>query len=191
MGDCCGGTCGCGSGGGSLQVGQAAPDFLCQAYFKGWEGSGFRELGLADYQGQWLLLFFYPLDFTLVCQTEIRALSEAQPEFQARNCEVLGASTDSQFSHRAWVGQGELGELQYPLLADFTKEVAARYGVLDAPRGFALRSCFLVSPEGRLKYACVHDIRIGHSVPEILRVLDALQSGDACPANWQPGDQTL
>ncbi len=171
-----------------------APDFKAQALV----GKGFREIQLADYKGKWVALFFYPLDFTFVCPTEITAFSDRAAEFHALGCEILGCSVDSQFSHLAWVNtprkDGGVGEVKYPLLADITKSIARSYGVLvnDA---IALRGLFLINPKGKVSYAVVHDLAVGRSVDETLRVLRAFQqvekTGEVCPANWSEGKKTM
>jgi peroxiredoxin (alkyl hydroperoxide reductase subunit C) len=150
---------------------------------------------LADYQGQWLVLFFYPLDFTFVCPTEILALSDRYDEFVELGAEVLGVSTDSVYAHRAWISipreQNGLAGLRYPLAADSTKQVAADYGVLVEEEGIALRGLFLIDPQGVLQYSVIHNLNIGRSVDETLRVLEALQTGCLCGADWQPGQPSL
>jgi peroxiredoxin (alkyl hydroperoxide reductase subunit C) len=171
-----------------------APDFKAQALV----GKGFKEIQLADYKGKWVALFFYPLDFTFVCPTEITAFSDANEEFKKLGCEILGCSVDSQFSHLAWTNlsrkEGGLGEIKYPLLADITKSIARSYGVLinDA---VALRGLFLISPKGKVAYSVVHDLAVGRSVEETLRVLRAFQqvekTGEVCPANWSEGKKTM
>ena len=171
-----------------------APDFKAQALV----GKGFKEIQLADYKGKWVALFFYPLDFTFVCPTEITAFSDAHAEFGKLGCEIIGCSVDSQFSHLAWTNlsrkEGGLGEIKYPLLADITKSIARSYGVLvnDA---VALRGLFLISPKGKVAYAVVHDLAVGRSVEETLRVLKAFQqvekTGEVCPANWSEGKKTM
>ncbi len=174
------------------QVGSPAPDFALPSTK---DATGPHDLGkevrLADYRGKWLVLFFYPLDFTFVCPTEIRALSDRRDEFQEFDAEILGCSTDSVFSHWAWLNTAPenngISGTRYPLAADFTKETARAYGVLDEGSGTARRGLFIVDPEGRLRYAVVTDDNIGRSVDETLRVLQALQTGGLCPANWQPG----
>ena len=175
-------------------VQQDAPDFKTTAVV----GKQFKEIQLADYKGKWVALFFYPLDFTFVCPTEIVAFSDAHDEFKKLNCEILGCSVDSQFSHLAWINtarkEGGLGELSYPLLADVTKKIAGSYGVLTAG-GVALRGLFLISPKGKVAYSVVHDLSVGRSVDETLRVLSAFQqvekSGEVCPANWTKGKKTM
>jgi peroxiredoxin 2/4 len=152
-------------------------------------------VSLDDYKGKWLILFFYPLDFTFVCPTEILALSERYDEFQAVNAEVLGVSTDSVYSHRAWLMTPEdengIQGTKYPLAADQTHEVSEAYGVLVEEEGVALRGLFIIDPEGILQYSVIHNLNIGRSVDETLRVLEALQAGGLCGANWEPGDDLL
>jgi len=171
-----------------------APDFKAQALV----GKSFKEIQLADYKGKWVALFFYPLDFTFVCPTEIVAFSDHAAEFKKLGCEILGCSVDSQFSHLAWTNlsrkEGGLGEIKYPLLADITKNIARSYGVLinDA---VALRGLFLINPKGKVAYSVVHDLAVGRSVEETLRVLKAFQqvekTGEVCPANWSEGKKTM
>jgi len=174
-------------------VGKQAPDFTMETAFG--NGEGFGKVSLNDYKGKWLVLFFYPLDFTFVCPTEITSLSNAAPTFRDLNCEILGVSTDSKHSHRAWINtpvdQNGLGQLGFPLAADLTKSVARDYGVLIEEEGIALRGLFIIDPEGELKYQVVNHNDVGRSVDETLRVLQALQSGGLCPMNWKPGDKNL
>lgn len=174
-------------------VGRTAPDFSLETATG--DGKDFGTASLADYKGKWLILFFYPLDFTFVCPTEIVALSEAAASFEALNTEVLGVSVDSKHSHRAWINTPKdsngLGTLNFPLGADITKKVAKDYGVLIEEEGIALRGLFIIDPEGELKYQVVNHNDVGRSVDETLRVLQALQSGGLCPINWKPGDKTL
>lgn len=173
-------------------VGLPAPKFEMEAYMSNGE---FGKVFLDDYKGKWLVLFFYPLDFTFVCPTEITALSQAYDQFKALDCEIVGASTDSKFSHKAWVNmpvdQGGLGHIHFPLGQDITHEVSRNYGVLIEEAGVALRGLFIIDPEGVLKYSVVNHNDIGRSVEETLRVLQALQTGGLCPANWKPGQKTL
>ena len=154
-----------------------------------------KEISLSDYRGKWLIFFFYPLDFTFVCPTEITALSDRATEFQEFDCEILGCSTDSVFSHWAWLNtpreKNGIAGTQFPLVSDFTKSVARAYGVLDEKSGVAQRGLFIIDPEGVLKYAVVTDDNVGRSVEETLRVLQALQTGGLCPAEWKPGKALL
>jgi peroxiredoxin (alkyl hydroperoxide reductase subunit C) len=178
------------------QVGKPAPDFELPST-KG--ATSAKDLGarvkLSDYRGKWLIFFFYPLDFTFVCPTEITALSDRANEFNEFDAQILGASCDSEHSHWAWMKvpreQNGIAGLKYPLAADYTKEVARAYGVLDERTGVAQRGLFIINPEGILKYAVVTDDNVGRSVDETIRVLQALQTGGLCPAEWKPGKALL
>ncbi|QQE75168.1 peroxiredoxin [Brevibacillus composti] len=174
-------------------VGLPAPDFTMETALG--NGQDFGKVSLSDYRGKWLVLFFYPLDFTFVCPTEIIAMSDSIEDFKDLDAEVLGVSVDSKHSHRAWINtprdQNGLGGLNYPLASDFLKTVARDYGVLDEEGGVAFRGLFIIDPEGVLRYQVVTDLNIGRSVEETLRVLQALQSGGLCPANWRPGQGHL
>lgn len=174
-------------------VGLPAPDFTMETALG--NGKDFGKVSLSDYKGKWLVLFFYPLDFTFVCPTEIIAFSDAIEDFKDLEAEVLGVSVDSIHSHRAWINtprdQNGLGGLNYPLASDFNKTVARAYGVLDEEAGVAFRGLFIIDPEGILRYQVVTDLNIGRSNDETLRVLQALQSGGLCPANWRPGQKHL
>jgi alkyl hydroperoxide reductase subunit AhpC len=175
-------------------VQKQAPDFKGQAVV----GKAFKEIQLSDYKGKWLVLFFYPLDFTFVCPTEIIAFSDAIDQFREFDCEIVGCSVDSQYTHLAWINtpraEGGVGDLRYPLLADLTKEIARNYGVL-LEGGVAVRGLFLINPKGQVVYSVVHDLGVGRSVDETLRVLTAFQqvekTGEVCPANWKPGADTM
>lgn len=175
-------------------VQKVAPDFTTDAVV----GGEFKQIKLSDYKGKWVVLYFYPLDFTFVCPTEITAFSDRIADFKKLNAEVLACSVDSKFSHLAWINtprnQGGLGKLENPLLADLNKKIAADYGVLlDA--GIALRGLFIINPEGKVAYEVVHDLGIGRNVEEVLRVLEAIQTvqktGEVCPANWSKGGKTM
>ncbi|MDQ2865643.1 MAG: peroxiredoxin [Candidatus Eremiobacteraeota bacterium] len=178
------------------QVGKPAPEFALQSTK---DATGAKDLGkeikLADYKGKWLVFFFYPLDFTFVCPTEITALSDRYDQFKEIDAEVLGASTDSVHSHWAWINtpkeKNGIAGLKYPLVSDYTKETARSYGVLDEMSGIAQRGLFIIDPDGVLKYAVVTDDNVGRSVEETLRVLQALQTGGLCPAEWKPGKALL
>jgi len=169
-----------------LQVGKSAPNFEAQAVV----GTEFQNIKLSDYKGKWVVLFFYPLDFTFVCPTEIKAFSVRAKDFEEAGAVILGGSVDSKFSHLAWI-KSDLGQLNYPLFSDMTKEISLSYGVLKEDLGIALRGLFLINPEGILEYQVVHDLSVGRSVGETLRVLKALQTGENCPIDWNPGDATL
>lgn len=174
-------------------VGKPAPDFTMETVTG--DGKDFGKVSLSDYRGKWLVFFFYPLDFTFVCPTEITALSEAAAEFAELDTEILGVSVDSIHSHKAWLNTPKdmngLGPVNFPLASDITKKVASDYGVLIEEEGVALRGLFIIDPEGELKYQVVNHNDVGRSVEETLRVLQALQSGGLCAMNWKPGDKNL
>ncbi|MBC7961078.1 MAG: peroxiredoxin [Vallitaleaceae bacterium] len=154
------------------------------------DGSDFGQVSLEDYKGKWLVLFFYPLDFTFVCPTEITGFSKRYEEFTKLGADVLAVSVDSQHSHKAWIN-GSLGKIKFPIASDITKSVARDYGILIEEAGIALRGLFIIDPEGELKYSVVNALNVGRSVGETVRVLQALQSGGLCPIDWEPGQQTL
>ncbi|GAB2691363.1 peroxiredoxin [Paenibacillus thermoaerophilus] len=174
-------------------VGKPAPDFTMETALG--NGKDFGRVSLSDYKGKWLVLFFYPLDFTFVCPTEIVALSDAAQTFADLNTEILGVSVDSKHTHRAWINtpreENGLGQLNFPLASDILKTVARDYGVLIEEEGVALRGLFIIDPDGILKYQVVNHNDVGRSVDETLRVLQALQSGGLCPMNWKPGQKHL
>jgi alkyl hydroperoxide reductase subunit AhpC len=178
-----------------LQPTQQAPAFKAQAVVNG----QFKEVSLADYKGKNVVLFFYPLDFTFVCPTEILAFSDKVDEFAKRNTQVIGVSIDSHFSHLAWVNtdrsQGGIKGLGYPLVADITKEIARSYGVLKEDEGIAFRGLFLIDKNGVIQHMVVNNLPLGRSVDETLRMVDALTfhetHGEVCPADWKPGSATI
>jgi len=172
-----------------------APNFKATAVMA---DNSFKEISLSDYRGKYVLLFFYPLDFTFVCPSEILAFDRAVDEFQKRNCEVIGVSVDSHFTHLAWketpVEKGGIGSVRFPLVADLSKSISRDYGVL-LESGIALRGLFLIDKDGIIRHMLVNDLPLGRSVDEALRVLDALQFvekyGEVCPANWKPGEEAM
>jgi peroxiredoxin (alkyl hydroperoxide reductase subunit C) len=178
-------------------VGKPAPEFELEGYFKG----EFKNYKLSDFKGKWVVLLFYPLDFTFVCPTEVLSFSKSAKEFEERNCQVLGVSVDSKFVHKAWVDSrhedgGLGGSLDYPLLADINKTTARQYGVLFEEAGVAYRGLFLIDPEGVVMHATINNLSVGRSVNEALRVLKAFQfvtshEGEVCPANWEEGADTM
>jgi peroxiredoxin (alkyl hydroperoxide reductase subunit C) len=181
---------------GCLRVGQAAPDFSATAVYD----QEFKTIKLSDYRGKYVVLFFYPLDFTFVCPTEITAFSDRYSEFKALNTEVLGVSVDSEFSHLAWIQTdrkaGGLGDLSYPLVADLKKEISTAYNVLDPDAGVALRGLFIIDPNGVIQHATINNLAVGRNVDETLRVLQAFQyvqshPDEVCPAGWKPGEKTM
>jgi peroxiredoxin (alkyl hydroperoxide reductase subunit C) len=181
---------------GCLRVGQPAPDFTATAVYD----QEFKTIKLSDYRGKYVVLFFYPLDFTFVCPTEITAFSDRYDEFKAINTEVLGVSVDSEFSHLAWIQtdrkSGGVGDLSYPLVSDIKKEISAAYNVLDPEAGIALRGLFIIDKEGVIQHATINNLAFGRSVEETLRTLQAIQyvqshPDEVCPAGWKPGDATM
>ncbi|NJO43561.1 MAG: peroxiredoxin [Cyanobacteria bacterium CRU_2_1] len=181
---------------GCLRVGQAAPDFTATAVYD----QEFKTIKLSDYRGKYVVLFFYPLDFTFVCPTEITAFSDRYEEFKSLNTEVLGVSVDSEFSHLAWIQtdrkSGGVGDLNYPLVSDIKKEISAAYNVLDPEAGIALRGLFIIDKDGVIQHATINNLAFGRSVDETSRTLQAIQyvqshPDEVCPAGWKPGDKTM
>ena len=174
----------------SVLVTKTAPNFKAQAVMA--DGS-FKEISLSDYQGKYVVLFFYPLDFTFVCPTEIIAFSDRAAEFSKLGVQLIGVSVDSHFSHLAWRNtprdQGGLGNIEYPLVADLSKQIARDYGVLMEGPGIALRGLFIIDKAGVLKHATINDLNLGRNIDEVLRLLDAIdfseEHGEVCPAGWQ------
>lgn len=154
--------------------------------------NAFIDVNNSTYQGKWLVVFFYPKDFTFVCPTEIAAFGELNAEFRERDAQVLGASTDSEFVHWAWRReQPSLRDLPFPLLADVKRELSSDLGILDHNEGVAQRATFIVDPEGVIRFAMVTDLNVGRNPQEVLRVLDALRTGELCPCNWNRGEKTI
>ncbi|MET3289692.1 UNVERIFIED_CONTAM: peroxiredoxin (alkyl hydroperoxide reductase subunit C) [Brevibacillus sp. OAP136] len=174
----------------TARIGLPAPSFTLDTITY---DSGFPvSKSLDDYLGKWLLLFFYPFDFSRVCPTEIVSLNRRIGEFSDLNVEILGVSTDSIHTHKAWLRTGDgIGPLSFPLASDFSKEVTALYGVLDEATKAPLRASFLIDPQGIVQYYVVSNSKVGRSVDETLRVLEALQSGGLCPMDWKPGEKTI
>ena len=177
-------------------VTQEAPDFTAQAVLP---DDTFAELTLSKYRGKYVVLFFYPLDFTFVCPSEILAFNKRVNEFKEKNCEVIGVSVDSRFTHLAWkntpIENGGIGNVQYPLVEDLNKSIAKSYGIL-LNESVALRGLFLIDTKGTVRHSVINDLPLGRSVGEALRMLDALQfvethGGEVCPANWQEGAESM
>jgi peroxiredoxin 2/4 len=177
-------------------VTQEAPDFTAQAVMP---DNSFGELTLSKFRSKYVVLFFYPLDFTFVCPSEILAFNKRLAEFKEKNCEVIGVSVDSKFTHLAWkktsVEDGGIGNVQYPLVEDLNKNIARSYGILLNDE-VALRGLFLIDTKGFVRHAVINDLPLGRSVGEALRMLDALQfvethGGEVCPANWQEGQESM
>ncbi len=179
----------------STLVTKEAPNFTAQAVF---ENNEIKELELGSYRGKYVVLFFYPLDFTFVCPSEIIAFDKALESFKEKNAEVIGVSIDSQFTHYAWkntpVENGGIGQIRYPLVADLNKNISREYGVL-LNDSVALRGLFLIDREGIVRHSLINDLPLGRNVDEALRILDALQfteeHGEVCPANWREGEDAM
>ncbi len=176
----------------SVLVGKAAPEFTAQAVMP---DNSFQEISLSDYKGKHVVLFFYPLDFTFVCPSELIAFDHRLNEFKERGVEVIGASIDSHFSHLAWknteVSNGGIGNVQYPLIADIDKSITEAYDMRTGP-GIALRGSFLIDKEGVVQHQVVNNLPLGRDIDEMLRMVDALQfteeHGEVCPAGWNKGE---
>ncbi|WP_036478364.1 peroxiredoxin [Myxosarcina sp. GI1] len=181
---------------GCLRVGQQAPEFTATAVFD----QEFKIVKLSDYRDRYVVLFFYPLDFTFVCPTEIIAFSDRYNEFQELDTEILGVSVDSEFSHLAWIQtprkEGGIGDIEYPLISDIKKELSTDYNVLDPEAGVALRGLFIIDRDGIIQHSTINNLSFGRSVEETLRTLKAIQYVQAhpeevCPAEWVEGDKTM
>lgn len=176
-------------------VTKEAPDFTAQAVMV---DNSFEELSLSSYRGRYVVMFFYPLDFTFVCPSEILAFNNAVEEFAKKDCQLLGVSVDSQYTHLAWkntpIEQGGIGNIKFPLVADLDKNISEAYGVL-LKDGVSLRGLFLIDKEGIIRHEVVNDLPLGRNVSEALRMVDALQFhekyGEVCPANWRPGEDAM
>lgn len=168
-------------------IGQPAPQFTATAVV---DGGDFKEINLNDYKGKWLVLFFYPLDFTFVCPTELTQFKDNLGAFSEEGAEVVGVSVDSVHSHKRWL-KDDLGDLGYPLIGDMTKRLSRDYGVLMEESGIATRGTFIIDPEGTIQYMGIHNLNVGRDAGEILRVLSGLKSGELCAAGWKKGDDHL
>ncbi|MGL4588793.1 MAG: peroxiredoxin [Mycoplasmatales bacterium] len=178
----------------ATRVGEKVENFTTEAVMPNKE---FKTVSLEENMkaGKWTILFFWPLDFTFVCPTEIVALSDAVEKFERENTQIFGISTDSVHSHLAWTKlapkDGGIGDVKFPLLEDTNHSISEQFGVLIEDKGIALRGLFIISPEGVLEHATINSLNVGRSVDETLRTLSALQSGGLCPMNWSAGDETL
>ncbi|GEM_PF-1199680 len=172
----------------SPKVAQPAPTF---ENLQSYDNGTFRKISLSDYKGKWLVLFFYPRDFTFICPTEIQEFGKHYDDFLKINCEILAASTDSEYAHKAWFETDErLKEVRYAIIADTTHELAKTYDVLDTD-GSAQRGTFIIDPDGILKFMLVSADSVGRNIKDTLRVVEALQTGERCPAMWEKGQETL
>jgi alkyl hydroperoxide reductase subunit AhpC len=175
-----------------LTVGDKFPSFKLQAVVSREKGREFQEITEKSHPGKWTVAFLWPMDFTFVCPTEIAEFGRRNRDFQDRDAQVLGISTDTHFVHLAWRNNhDDLRDLPFPMVADTKRELSAALGVLHKQEGVPLRATFIVDPEGTIRFASVNDLSVGRNVDEVLRVLDALQTDELCPCNWKKGEPTL
>ncbi len=175
-----------------LKIGQKFPDYTLTGVVSSDPATAFQTIETQTFAGKWRVVFFWPKDFTFVCPTEIAGFARLDKEFKARDAQVLGVSIDSEYVHLAWRQQKEeLRSLPFPMLSDIKRELTSALGVLDAEAGVAQRATFIVDPEGIVRFVYVTDLNVGRSPEEVLRVLDALQTDELCPCNWQKGEETL
>jgi lipoyl-dependent peroxiredoxin subunit C len=175
-----------------LTIGDKLPDFKLTAVVSTEPEKEFAPISATSYPGKWLVLFFWPMDFTFICPTEIAEFGRKQREFAAHGAQVLGASTDTHYVHLAWrQHHPDLKHLPFPMLADTKRELSTALGILHKEDGVALRATFIVDPTGTIRWASVNDLSVGRNVDEVLRVLEALQTDQLTPCGWHPGEQTL
>jgi alkyl hydroperoxide reductase subunit AhpC len=175
-----------------LGVGQQFPAFEVDATVSNDMKTAFRKISNADYKGKWKVYFFWPKDFTFVCPTEIAAFGKLNKDFQDRDTQVLGGSTDSEFVHLAWRNNhADLKDLPFPMLADIKHELCDALGIIDPQAGVAQRATFVVDPENVIRFVSVNDLSVGRNPQEVIRVIDALQTDELCPCNWKKGDEVL
>jgi alkyl hydroperoxide reductase subunit AhpC len=175
-----------------LSVGTKFPDFKLKAVVSNDPNEGIVDVSLKDYKGKWLVAFFYPKDFTFVCPTEIKGFGDLTKDFKDRDTEILGFSVDSEFVHLAWRQQKEeLKDLPFPLVSDIKRELSQTLGILDPNEGVSQRATFIIDPEGVIRFVYVTDLNVGRNPKEVLRVVDALQTDELCPCNWEKGQKTL
>ncbi len=175
-----------------LGVGKKFPEFRLKATVSNDPQSAFQEISQKSYAGKWLVVFFYPKDFTFVCPTEIKAFGDLNKKFQDRDAQVLAASVDSEFVHLAWrQNHKDLNDLPFPMLADIKRELSGSLGILDDAEGVSQRATYIVDPQGIIRFISVYDLNVGRNPQEVLRALDALQTDELCPCNWEKGQKTL
>ncbi|MBM4217440.1 MAG: peroxiredoxin [Gammaproteobacteria bacterium] len=175
-----------------IGIGQQFPKFALTGVVTNYIKTAFQPFTNASAAGKWQIVFFWPKDFTFVCPTEIAAFGKLNKEFTARDAQVYGVSTDSEFVHLAWrSSKSELKDLPFPMLADIKRELTSALGIIDAEAGVAQRATYIVDPQGVIRFVYITDLNVGRSPDEVLRVLDALQTDELCPCNWQKGEDTL
>lgn len=175
-----------------LTIGQKFPEFKLTGVVSSDQKDAFKELTNASYKGKWLVVFAWPKDFTFVCPTEIAEFGRMNRDFQDRDTQVLGLSTDSDFVHLAWrQNHKDLNDLPFPMLSDIKRELSTALGIINPEAGVCNRATFIVDPEGTIRYVAVNDLKVGRNVGEVMRTLDALQTDELCQCNWQKGEDTL
>jgi len=175
-----------------LTVGEKFPNFKLNAVVSLEKEKEFQEITESTHLGKWQVIFFWPMDFTFICPTEIAEFGKRNKDFVDRDAQVLGASTDTHFVHLAWRNNhSDLKSLPYPMLADTKRELSSALGIIHRDEGVALRATYIVDPEGVIRWVTVNDLSVGRNVDETLRVLDALQTDELCPCNWKKGEKTL
>jgi peroxiredoxin (alkyl hydroperoxide reductase subunit C) len=175
-----------------LGIGKQFPEYRLNAVVSTDQSKAFQSIDSGTHAGKWRVIFFWPMDFTFVCPTEIAAFGTLEKEFQARDAQLLGASTDSEYVHLAWRrDKDELKGLPFPMLADVKRELTTALGILDTEAGVAQRATYIVDPQGVIRFVYVTDLNVGRNPEEVIRVLDALQTDELCPCNWKKGEDTL
>lgn len=175
-----------------LGIGEKFPEFKLQACVSREKGKEFAEISNANFKGSWAVMFFWPLDFTFVCPTEIAEFNKAHKDFNAREAKLFGLSADSHFTHLAWrENHADLKDLQFPMIADYNKALTHTLGIASKENGAPLRATYIVDPEGVIRWVSVNDLSVGRNVKEVIRTLDALQTDELCPCNWEKGQKTL
>jgi peroxiredoxin (alkyl hydroperoxide reductase subunit C) len=173
-------------------IGDQCPDFKMTGVVSNDVDTAFKDISLSDYKGQWLVLFFWPKDFTFVCPTEIAEFGRLNGDFEMRDAKVLGVSTDSEFVHLAWrESKDELKDLPFPMASDITRKFSEALGILNEDEGVDNRATFIIDPDGIIRFVMVTDLNVGRNPSEVIRILDGLQSDELCPCNWKKGDDTL
>jgi peroxiredoxin (alkyl hydroperoxide reductase subunit C) len=175
-----------------LGVGKKFPEFKLKATVSTDSKTAFKDVSNRDFKGKWMVVFFYPKDFTFVCPTEIKGFADLNGQFRDREAQVLAASIDSEFVHLAWrQNHKDLKELPFPMLADVKRELTSSLGILDENEGVAQRATYIVDPEGVIRFVYVTDLNVGRNPKEVLRILDGLQTDELCPCNWEKGKETI
>lgn len=173
-------------------LGEKFPQFQLKAVVSNDMKTAFKDINNKTYKGQWIILFFYPKDFTFVCPTEIKGFANLNSEFQDRDAQILTASIDSEFVHLAWRKSDEdLKHLPFPMLSDIKRELSEELGILDPKEGVSQRATYIIDPQGIIRFVYATDFSVGRSPEEVLRILDSLQTGELCPCNWEKGEETI